>query len=666
MQRTLSLIFVGLACSGAAAAQTLDYDGLQQLFGEPVTQSVTGSPQRESDVAASMEIIDADEIRRSGARDLPGLLRHVAGVDVLQTTMSHADVSVRGYNQAFAPRLLVLLDGRQVYADYYGFTPWDAIPVELEAIRQIEVVRGPNSALFGFNAVGGVVNIITYGAAGETPSSATALAGTQGLKQLSAVYGWEIGEHAGIRLSVGRRDNDDFDTPQRPFDVGTRRGDSREAVNVAGAFNLTDGIAGEVEAARSEAPHTEIGPVYASGFTTYDTESIKARLAADTRIGLVEGSFYTNDIVAPVFNDVQAVPFLVLDNEVRVAHLRTLSKIGPEHTLRLSAERRDTVMKTTPIGQAEVLYDVSSFSAMWEWQLASALTLTNALRFDSLALARHGATPPGYPLGNDYWDRTIDEHSFNSGVVWRLSSTDVLRFMVARGAQLPSLFNLGGLVIELPPAGFVTGVPTLEPTIVTNYEVGWRRELPGIGGALRVSAFRGRTLDIVSSIGGSNFALGLVGTPANIGDSHLSGLEIAVEGASERWHWGASFTPISIHDEFDPGFTVATTQTEFEHTTPRRVLNGNVGWTWGPWEADAYLRYESRFQGVTAPDPSATVGLLEPVASYASIDARLGYRLNERMTFAIAGQGLGHDEQRQTASGPSVERRVFASIRVAL
>src|SRR5688572_25578732 len=132
MKRLILTASIASAC-GSATAQTVDYAALEQLFGEPVTTSVTGSPQRASDVPASMEILDAEDIRRSGARDFPTLLRHIAGVDVLQTTMSQGEVGVRGYNQSYSPRLLVLLDGRQVYADFYGFTPWDTVPIELEA-----------------------------------------------------------------------------------------------------------------------------------------------------------------------------------------------------------------------------------------------------------------------------------------------------------------------------------------------------------------------------------------------------------------------------------------------------------------------------------------------------------------------------------------------------
>jgi outer membrane receptor for ferrienterochelin and colicins len=86
--------------------QSMDYGALEQLFREPVTTSVAGSPQRVSDVPATMEIITAEDIRRSGAKDIPGVLRHVGGVDTLEWGNDNIDVSVRGYDQALSARLL--------------------------------------------------------------------------------------------------------------------------------------------------------------------------------------------------------------------------------------------------------------------------------------------------------------------------------------------------------------------------------------------------------------------------------------------------------------------------------------------------------------------------------------------------------------------------------
>src|SRR5690606_15436990 len=130
-------------------------------------------------VPATMVIITAEQIRRSGAVDIPGVLQHVTGVDVLRWTNSGADVGVRGYNKVFSPRQLVLINGRQVYADYYGYTDWTTLPVELGEIRQIELVKGPDSALFGFNAVGGVINIITFAPQHDAVNFVEVRAGTQ-------------------------------------------------------------------------------------------------------------------------------------------------------------------------------------------------------------------------------------------------------------------------------------------------------------------------------------------------------------------------------------------------------------------------------------------------------------------------------------------------------
>jgi outer membrane receptor for ferrienterochelin and colicins len=143
---------LGSLYSAGAYAQAVDYGTLEQVFGRPITASVTGKPQRSSEVPGDLTIITQDDIRRSGADNLPNILQFVMGIDVRQYGFGDSEVAVRGYNSPLNPRLLVLVDGRQVYADDYGRVAWNALPVQLAEIRQIELVKGPNSALFGFNA----------------------------------------------------------------------------------------------------------------------------------------------------------------------------------------------------------------------------------------------------------------------------------------------------------------------------------------------------------------------------------------------------------------------------------------------------------------------------------------------------------------------------------
>ncbi|RYC29619.1 hypothetical protein D3273_22970 [Lichenibacterium minor] len=95
------------------------------------------------------------------------------------TASSTQTVGIRGYNTALNPRILVLLDCRQVYEDDYGYVPWSLIPVAMRDIRQIEIIKGPSAAVYGFNAVSGVINIVTFDPLRDKVNGATAEGGNQ-------------------------------------------------------------------------------------------------------------------------------------------------------------------------------------------------------------------------------------------------------------------------------------------------------------------------------------------------------------------------------------------------------------------------------------------------------------------------------------------------------
>jgi iron complex outermembrane receptor protein len=113
------------------------------------------------DAPAAVFVMTREEIEQSGARTMPDLLRRIPGVTVVQMTQSDFNVAIRGLNRRLSNKLLVLVDGRTVYQDFLGGTAWEALPVALEDIDRIEVVKGPGAALYGASAFGGVVNIMT-------------------------------------------------------------------------------------------------------------------------------------------------------------------------------------------------------------------------------------------------------------------------------------------------------------------------------------------------------------------------------------------------------------------------------------------------------------------------------------------------------------------------
>ena len=83
------------------------------------------------------------------------------------------NVTTRGATSTLATSQLALVDGRSIYLDFFGMVMWDFVPTNLHEIKRIEVVRGPASAVWGANAMTGVVNVIT-----KTPRELAASGGT--------------------------------------------------------------------------------------------------------------------------------------------------------------------------------------------------------------------------------------------------------------------------------------------------------------------------------------------------------------------------------------------------------------------------------------------------------------------------------------------------------
>ena len=114
-----------------------------------------------SKAPSDVYVITDEDIKHSGVTDIPTLLRQVPGLEVMQTNAVDFNVSVRGNNQLLANKLLIQVDGRSIYIDQSGQVLWKFLPITLTEIKRIEVLKGPASAVYGFNAFDGVVNIIT-------------------------------------------------------------------------------------------------------------------------------------------------------------------------------------------------------------------------------------------------------------------------------------------------------------------------------------------------------------------------------------------------------------------------------------------------------------------------------------------------------------------------
>jgi iron complex outermembrane receptor protein len=123
--------------------------------------SASKKPERLSEVAGAVHVITQNDIRRSGATSIPEALRLAPGVHVARISATDWAINIRGLNSQYAQNLLVLIDGRSVYTHVFSGVFWDIQDTVMEDIDRIEVIRGPGAALWGANAVNGVINIIT-------------------------------------------------------------------------------------------------------------------------------------------------------------------------------------------------------------------------------------------------------------------------------------------------------------------------------------------------------------------------------------------------------------------------------------------------------------------------------------------------------------------------
>ncbi|MCR9097062.1 MAG: TonB-dependent receptor plug domain-containing protein, partial [bacterium] len=200
-----------VASSAMAEGDLLDMS-LEELMNIEVT-SVSKKAESKNDTAAAITVITAEDIRRGGFTSIPEALRVVPGVQVARIDASRWAISIRGFRQEFSNKLLVLVDGRPVYTPLFGGAVWSEQNLAMQDVERIEVIRGPGGAIWGANAVNGVINIMTRHTK-DTQGQLLALwGGTQEYGGM-ARHGGSIGDDTTYRVTVKGEKTEDYDFDQ--------------------------------------------------------------------------------------------------------------------------------------------------------------------------------------------------------------------------------------------------------------------------------------------------------------------------------------------------------------------------------------------------------------------------------------------------------------------
>jgi iron complex outermembrane receptor protein len=138
------------------------YDmSLEQLMEIPVVVSAARQPQKITVSSVPISIITAEDIHYGGMTNLADILQFAPGIDVLPLSRIRSAVGVRGLHDFIADRTLTLINGRAADSMIFGGSEFYRLPLLIEDIERIEIVRGPGGAAWGANAFTGIINIIT-------------------------------------------------------------------------------------------------------------------------------------------------------------------------------------------------------------------------------------------------------------------------------------------------------------------------------------------------------------------------------------------------------------------------------------------------------------------------------------------------------------------------
>jgi iron complex outermembrane recepter protein len=664
----VAAIFAALPAPAHAQADNdtstgeLKHLSLDELMNVEVT-SVARQPQKLLQAAAAIQVITAEDIRRSGATSLPEALRLADNLEVAKINAHDWAISARGFNANLANKLLVLIDGRVVYTPLYGGVLWNVQDYLLEDIDRIEVISGPGGTLWGANAVNGVINIVT--------KSAT---DTQGLYAFGG-GGNELREQEGIRYGTT--------LDSAAFRVYGKYTDSGPEVTGNG-MSAEDGWHMARGGFRMDAQATAADRLTLQGDLYNGTERDGAVgdagqsggnvLGRWTHAGKDGGSlslqlYYDHAFLSQPFAPSPPAPFYsgfpaasLTDNldtwDVDFQHRFTLSARqnitwGLELRATHEADFDLSVVRFTPPVLDQVLY--SGF-LQDEIRLAPRVYLTVGSKLEH----------------NDYTGFEVEP---SARVQWNVEATQLLWTAVSRAVRTPSRYDRdlvvpSGLVDAPPPFQFPTsylrGNPDFESETLIAYEAGYRAELgPKLTGSL--SVFYNDYRDLRSTTSTPTTATYPFPYPIffqNNLEGDTYGLELSTSYQALGWwrlHLGYDLLRENIHVK--PGSVDATGATN-ETADPQQqvALRSSMDWG-GRVTLDAALRWIDSVYINNGPTGGPVVGT---VPSYFGLDSRLAWRISPTLELAVTGQSLLHAQHPEygfpSPTREEIVRSVFASL----
>jgi iron complex outermembrane receptor protein len=647
------LATVLLSPYGAAEQKNDDLTSksIEDLMNMEIT-SVSKKAERLSRTPAAVFVITSEDIRRSGARNIPDLLRMVPGVDVAQINANTWAISARGLNEEFGDKLLVLIDGRSVYTPTFGGVLWETVSMPLEDIERIEVIRGPGGAIWGANAVNGVINIITKKASETRGGMIVAGGGTLEHGFGTAQYGASLGTNAAGRAYVQYENHDHLSGIS-----GQAANDSWDAVR--GGFRIDDSPS-------TRDTVTLQGDMY-NGQEGQDVLTL-ATLATNPERGTIRGGYLQSIWNRKYSERADSSLQISFDRYVRslpfTDHRNTLDATYQYH---FALDSRQDIVA----GAEYRLTNHMSNSATVTYSAAdNTRELFGAFVQDEIEIVPdHLYFTMGVKMEhNDY---TGFEAMPDARMEWEATQRDMFWAAVSRAERTPTSGDTSDHVDggEAPgPGGIplhlvVDGNPNFTNETLLAYQAGYR----GIRSSkfsVDVSTFYNiyrhlRTFEpssyVFQPLPSPQFLETLVFGNGIFGETH--GVEFSGNWkATSRWTLSPGYAFEAFHMRLNPDSQGTTLLPTAQGGSPQHSaqLRSHLALAKGfEWNASAY--FVGRLQELSIP-------------SYTRVDTELTWRIAERGSFSVVGQNLVQDHHPETSNATGliqpdfVKRSVYAKI----
>lgn len=658
--RTTTSALSAIVVANSNAAEMIALATEDAFLGDiPVVLSATRLAQPRSDAPAAVSIIDREMIETSGATEITDLFRLVPGFQIGHDNVSlfstdPVAVTYHGLSDSYARRIQVLVDGRSIYSPDFGGVRWNDLPLELDDIERIEVIRGPNGSTFGANSFLAVINIVTRHPADVIGTSAKVVTGGNNVIKGMVRHAASSSKYD-YRLTLAYRSDSGFENQYDDEEVRFASYRSEYRFNNNNIIEFNFGFAAGAQQAGIIGETNENKDRIVGSDSNFQQIRWKHKVSANVEHSL---QYYRNyhhyrdaydaDITfGLLFPGTPINQGVVTErNNIEYQYIRTWNE------------------KLRSVWGAEIRQDVSQADEGWFWQLGK---VTNNL-YRVFANAEWRTLPKllintGVMVENT--DFTGVGVSPSAALNYKLARGHTLRAKVSKGLRTPSLLesrantyvNLGGAF----PTLFYDADPGNTPEKIVSYEIGYFYESRKRGLETDLRIFRDEITNLISFPDYSPSPP--LARFLNGGFSTITGAEIEINYKPNNKTRVVTAYSLTAQQglfltSYDNSITPPETFASTAGATPRQTL-GLLG-------IYKLNKKTSVSMGYYHVDAMGWFNTLTTIPGYDKVDVRIARKVklgDSRGTMELVGQNLAGNYF-TFEPGSTTERRVFVKLRL--